>query len=176
MALLPELIEDGTGIPGAISYLNVDDVDKLLAGRPAWDKATEEQKVISLMTASAYADARWANLLSSLSVVNPEQGLTLPLKWPTSINGKTLDPVPRQWKMAIALYAMAEVSGGVWAKKAVEQKDVKMKRVTVGPITTETSYVDGSEQVFVSYPEADMLVRSMLTAIGLSGQGRTIRG
>lgn len=171
---LPELVEDGTGVQGAVTYLTVANADSLLAGRPQWEGATAEAKMLALGIASAYADARWANLLSVTSVVNPKQGLALPVRGMVAQNGQQLDPLPRQWLFGVALYALAEVGGGVWPKKSTQTANIKSKRVTVGPITTETSFSQTETRSFQEYPEADSLIRSLLR--GVFSFGRTLRG
>lgn len=172
----PELVEDGTGLPSAKTYLSVAEADILLEHKPDWAKLQDETKLFALVVAAQYADARWGANLIGVSVVNPKQGLALPCRWPTNGSGRLLAPVPFGWKMAVALYALQEASGGVWASSATQEANVTMKRVTVGPITTETGYnATSTAKTYGTYPEADNLIMAMLRGFGLYGAGRTAR-
>ncbi len=164
------VVEDGSGITGAESYLSVADGDNLLGNNGAWKAANDESKESALRMASSYADVRWVNVLGASSVVNETQGLAFPRANLFGKGGVKIQGIPKNWITAVALYAGQEVGGGLWPSAVTQQADVKSLKVTVGPITKETTFVNGAERAFKSYPQADTMIRALFPFM----QARTI--
>ncbi len=55
------VVENGSGLLDANSYISIADADTYhdLRGNAAWTAASESDKVIALVRATSYVDARW---------------------------------------------------------------------------------------------------------------------
>lgn len=166
------LVEDGTGLPDATSYASVEESDEYLGAAWASDE-TEKQKF--LMQGTDYADLRWGAQLKSYPL-NPEQGLEFPRFDLRDRYNRQVVGVPSDWKKAVMLYAQAAKAGKLYPKApSQDPRDVKKKKVVVGPITTEYEYTGTTPaDSFVTFPIADQYA-SLYCSSGSSLNGKTMR-
>lgn len=107
------IVEDGTGLPNATSYVSVEWSDEyaenFILSSDEWSTLTEEIKQIHLMSATAYLDSlvRWESTLLS-----NEQGLAFPRKTFTDREGRTVEGVPNVIKNATVQFAFDEFKNG----------------------------------------------------------------
>lgn len=153
------VIEDGTGLPNADSYVSVADANAYAAamGHVSWLAAgvTEAQKETALRRATQYVDSRYRYKNSKL---NPDQAL----EWPRA--GFTW-PVKRVLDATCEL-AVRALAGDLYSDVA---PDDNIKSETVGPLTTVYQDAENGGQVRFA------IVDDLLLPLVASGQMTTIR-
>lgn len=178
---MPFVVEDGSGLPNATSYLSVEDADAYFEGKrgaSTWNAATEAAKQSALMEATGYLDLRWGAVAYGVPV-NDLQALVYPrTALPTCARGQL---VPQQVKNATAEYALRALSAPLWPDPTVDPSGyaVTRKKEKVGPIEEETEYAtstDGSgvRPAYPSYPSADALLKCLVCPVN-ARQNRVIR-
>lgn len=152
--------ENGTGVTDATSYVTVEYSDSYLGAEWAINAAAKEA---ALILGSEYVDARWGDRIESFPLLET-QGLELPRSRLNDRYGVRQNGVPKDWQRAVCLYAQESVSGTLYpSPPATELKDVKKKKTTVGPISTEVEYRELPEKaVWLRFGLADKLVRQFL--------------
>lgn len=170
------ILEDGTGLVNSNSYADVAEADAYFLSRniSSWDLLTTEAKESALITATEYVDLAWGSRFKGRPL-QPAQSLEFPRSNCYSRYGQLIEGVPSQIKQAVSLYALYSTSSSLWANNSSQSsKEVKKKRVVVGPITTETEYTEGQRSDRKLYfPQADALMEKFL--LGGSGNGGVIR-
>lgn len=141
------IVEDGTGLPDAVSYVAPAEADEYHAARgtAAWAAATAEAKAAALVRATDYADAAYA-------YAGKRATSTQALEWPR-VGGGAPGGVPRALRHAVCELAVRALAGGLTpdgAPAVVEE--------TIGPITTRYSERPAGRP----YPHVDRLVRPLL--------------
>lgn len=164
------IVEDGSGLANADSYLSVADADTYHTahGNPAaWSGASTAAKESALQLATQYLDAvygtRWdgqrINSTMSLdwprfSVVDPD-GFLLPS-----------NAVPRQVKDACAYLALQNVNGDTLVPDTAAGGNVSSESVSVGPISTSTTY-SGDKSGVKTYRLVDLLIAEIALGGGV---------
>lgn len=151
------IIEDGTGLPDADSYVSAVDCTTYHArrGNAKWGAATEADQEAALIRAVQYLDAHY--LWKGTKLVS-DQGLA----WPRDAAG-----VPRQVRDAQCELALRALSGPL-----VRDSDGRVVTAkTIGPIKTEYG-LTGSGQ---TYGIIDAMLRDLVRPAG-SGTIRLRRG
>lgn len=121
------IVEDGTGVSGAESYLSVATVSAYHAAmlNTAWAAATTAQQEAALRKATQYVDHRYRFRGEKLRI---EQGLEWPRDWwPNDWNEWPI----KQLKEAVCELALRALSGSLY----VDQEDRSVESETVGPIS-----------------------------------------
>lgn len=170
-------VEDGTGLPGANSYLSVEDADAYWAARAnvTWAAATIAAKEAALVTASMYIDLRWGNGVPG-TPVSPTQALVFPRHdLPPCAQGAVL---PTRLKAAVAEYAAIALAGPLAPTPELSART--KYRVKVGPMEEETMYSDGLSGggfsgMWRRYPYGDALMGCLANRLGGANQGRQMR-
>jgi hypothetical protein len=171
------IVEDGTGLADANSYLSVAEADAYWAarGNANWAAATTVAKEAALVNASMYVDLRWGTSITGTPVsshqilVFPRNGL------PACARGQTF---PLRLKWAVAEYAVLALAGPLAPTPEVSART--KYRVKVGPLEEETTYATevgtGSIGMWRVYPLADSLMACLaeITTVG-ANQGRQMR-
>lgn len=162
------VVEDGTGLADAESYISEAEADIFheKRGNTAWDKVLDKEA--ALRKATDYMQGKYAGKWSGYRTT-----LTQALDWPrTNVRLKdsssyhlyyASDVVPIAVKRACALLALRAASGTLLADQG--QKKVS---VTVGPISTT---YDTSSPVTTKYLEVDNMLEPYFT---VSGGGITL--
>lgn len=176
------IVEDGTGVKNANSYVTSSEADDYfsLRNNATWKALTTQQKEAALISASSYADMRWGDKLRSRPLTS-DQALEMPRRSLHDRYGNEIVGVPRDWKRGVMEYAV-QASQNALTNEPVrrEAKEVRQKRVTVGPITTSSTFVTskdskpaGSARDFIVYTVADELCKRF--TVGFGHTGRVIR-
>lgn len=171
------LVEDGTGLAGATSYVDIAFADQyfLTFGKTDWATLSEDNKKIALNSASAYADLRFGYRLPG-SPVAAGQALALPMRGICDRYGNPVQGVPAAWQRAVCEYALLASKNQLMVAQQSAQSELKKKMVKVGPITTDYEFAVAQQSgQFKSYPQADTIVTTFFGP-GTFGAGRVIRG
>lgn len=96
-----------------------------------------------------------------------------PLVFPRSglvVNGRTIKGIPRNWKNAVAEYAVRARSASLYRDPTVDATGAAVveKEEKVGPITERTRYFEGTAltSLIKPYPAADQMIVEYLGASG----------
>jgi hypothetical protein len=168
------VVEDGTGLSTAESYLSEADADTYHTnhGNPTtWSSKTTAQKEEALRLATQYVDATYGG--SWLGRRNLQaQALDWPRLGVTDFDGFTVDSdaVPRQVADATAEMAGRYAAGTTLFPDLTSPGTITSERVKVEGIEEEIHYVGGRSQV-AQYRIVDQLLRDLV-----SSGNRIIRG
>lgn len=163
MAFVPE---DGTGVPEANSYVDVDFADAYFADRNVTTWPVAGQQVAAkqgwLISATDYAEGRFGQRWIGLPKTS-EQGLHFP------IEGE--DEVPLELRKAICEYAIRARTAPLAPDPVIDASGFSMvtTRKKVGPIEKSFAIANGDSANmfgFRPYPAADMLIAGLLIPIG----------
>lgn len=155
---MPLVVEDGTGVPGADSYVSIAEADAYASanGLPAWATATTTQKEVALRRATQYVDANYRFRGSRLN-------LNQPLEWPRGdvLAGLGLSSAywftwpPRGLKEAVIEAAAKSLSAPLF----VDQESREVKSEKVGPIAV--TYAGDRFGGQTRFPLVDLLLREI---------------
>jgi len=169
MPVLSDLVvEDGSGRLDANSYVSIADADTYhsLRGNTIWAAATDSDKVVALVRATEYLDARWTftgdPFKATQALVFPRESEYL------DRNGDDVsESVPVAIANATLEYALAVLGDGtslVSLSPAIDQTEpwsVTYQRDQVGTLETETHYdTDKGIKVTKAYPTADRIIKA----------------
>lgn len=170
------IVEDGSGVVDAVSYVDVAYADAYFASKnwADWAGFSQEQKEGFLVTASAFADAKFGSKFKGRPL-NLEQGLEFPRANAYDRYSRPITGVPNKFMIAVCEYAQQASAGSLYTETIVDTT-IKSETTKVGPVTTSTTYVDGRTQSpYKTFVYADNLMKPYLAGAG-SGQRRVIRG
>lgn len=147
------IVEDGTGVDGANSYVDVAYADQYFLDRAitAWTGA-DAVKQSALVRATDYVTTRYT-LREDLVPV---------------LGGPAADPVisvPDKFMRAISEYALRALSAALAPDPTVDDSGQKLigSTETVGPITETKSFTPGGTTfIFRPYPAADLLLKGLI--------------
>jgi hypothetical protein len=168
------VVEDGTGLANADSYVSVADADTYVgehlraanADRVAWLAASNANKEIALRQATDWLDVTFRERWKGRRINE-----TMSLAWPrfgaTDEDGYTLDSdaVPQVVKDACAEMAARGVGEDLFVDNASPSGAVKRTKDKVGPLETEVEYAGAATQG-VEYVKADTMLRGVLESSG----------
>lgn len=163
------VVEDGSGLANADSYLSVDDADTFHAaqGNPStWSTSTTPQKEAALRQATLYMDSRYGQRWLGRRINS-----TMSLRWPrTGIfdrDGISVedDAVPTGVKNATAYIALKIREGDTLIPDVDASTNAISESVQVGAISISSTYA-GEGTTAPAYPMADMLLGDLITAAG----------
>jgi hypothetical protein len=154
------IVEDGTALATAESYVSVADASTILTARGSdqWMTMTTTQMEQALRRATAFMVGRYR-----LRWLGTRMTMTQALDWPRSLVPMRDVPfttyllntiVPQDVKTACALLALRAASGPLLADQSQRKHSV-----TVGPISTV--YAEGAP-VAVQYVEVDNMLRAYM--------------
>jgi hypothetical protein len=169
------IVEDGTGLANAESYISVLDCDALLIqwGRSseAWVALDDATKEGLLRNSTMYIDSEYA-LKFSGEVLNSTQALAWPRSNAYKVNGQSIpsDEVPVEVLRATSFVAVESVEGGVYSD---EDNGARIASESVGlgqsALTESKSYVGGKDSSYTS-KSADLVLKPLLSG----SKGRTV--
>lgn len=128
------VVEDGTGLTNANSFVSVADADTYLAdrGRTAWAALTTQQKEAALINATDFLNA-------AFGWVGYRNTATQALAWPrTSYSPRIPAGVPVQVKQAVTRVADLAATEGASLFSAVSGSEL-VRRAQAGPVSVEFS-------------------------------------
>lgn len=152
------IVEDGTGLADAESYLSLPAADAyhLAFGNTAWNSATDAAKEAALRRATQYLDSHYQFSGEPLTTT---QALSWPRVLPDLPGPRWAWPVKRVQDSCAEL-ALRALSGALTA----DQGSAQVKSEEVGPIKTE--YFQSAQDGQTSYVLVDDLLRGLLRAGG----------
>lgn len=175
------IVEDGTGLPNANSYISVVDTDAYFTGRgnAKWASASPTDKESALVNATDYLDLRWIGLVGGVALTTTQSLLFPRTRLAPCARGAVL---PTQVLYATAEYAVRALAGSLWPDPTVDPSGyaIRSKKTKVGPIETDIAFAAGSgmsggnQITKPSYPIADNLLRCLLLGGG-TGQIPVVR-
>jgi len=162
------IVEDGTGLATANSYVSVAYADDFHSdrGNTSWASATTATQQAALIKATDYVESNYTIITGSVLVS------TQALQWPRIMaidrNGFILDSasVPRVVKDAACILALV-VADGTDINAPIERTT---KREQAGPV--EVEYTDNAAARTI-YAEVNGLLRGLVSS---SSNGRLLRG
>jgi hypothetical protein len=161
-------VEDGTGVAGANAYITISYADTYHAerGNAEWtgDDTAKEQAIVR---ATDYIETRWADkFLGRVEFTDPLQALSFPRLYLYDRNGLLVTGIPELLKRATAEYALRALTSELLPDPTVPGSSgfVTGVRERVGPIETETTYADVSQQtpLLRAYPLADRMIAMLV--------------
>lgn len=154
------VIEDGSGVLDANSYVTIEETDAFLAERrrTAWEALDESEKEANIIRAADFLNTayRWSG-----EPLTTEQSMALP----TSV----VDFVARSVRAAQMLLAY-EASQGELAPTTVGSTVTKERKKLDGVGEKEVTYATGSSGIR-SFPAITALLAGYAVPIGASGVG-----
>ena len=169
------IVEDGTGLANAESYISVADCDTILVswGRSssAWVALDETTKEAQLRNSTMYIDSTYAGKWSG-EVVNNTQSLSWPRLNAYKANGQSIpsDEVPSEVLRAASFIAVESIDGGVYAN---EDNGARIASESVGlgsgALSESKSYIGGKDASYSS-KSADLVLKPLLSGT----TGRTV--
>lgn len=173
------IVEDGTGMEDAQSFISVADADTyhVARGNQSWAGASTEQKEQALIRATSYIDAKYGRRWAGSRTYGRDQALS----WPRSdvIDGDGIeiedDEIPREVRDATAEVALRELlSPGSLTPDVVPSERVVSE--TVGPISTKYADPgDAVEAVTPQIPYVEQLLENLIESQGGSGSVFVLR-
>lgn len=168
---MPLIVEDGTGLSTAQSYVSVAYADTYFSIRniTAWT-GTDEVKAAALICATEYVDLRWGYTLNGSLEFRDTQKLMFPRINLSDRNNRLLSGVPDLLKRATAEYAIISLSQLLMPNPQVDTtgRIVISESEGMGPMTESKTYQAG----FIgtrSYPKADALMSIFVSGGGGNG-------
>lgn len=163
------VVEDGSGVSGANSYIEVADADQYHEnfGNPsAWSSLSDDDKKEHLRIATQYVDlsskGHWKG-----DKVDKNQALAWPRYYVYDYDDNLLDNniVPQTVKDAVCVMALESANGTAILATLTNPGIIKKTKDKVGPITEEIEYVDGDS------PEPEFAKADQMLAEWLRGGG-----
>lgn len=152
------LVEDGTGVANANSYVTVDEADTYFTDRRKQNwVGSDADKQAALIAATDYIEQRFG--LQFLGC--PEfdaQTLSFPRTGLVDPAGNEVEGIPLRLKQAQYEYALCAMAGELFNTPTVDATGLKVteKKVVVGPIETTTKFDgDASISPLRSIPQGD---------------------
>ncbi|MAD98776.1 MAG: hypothetical protein Unbinned200contig1000_14 [Prokaryotic dsDNA virus sp.] len=165
------IVEDGTGIADANSYVDVAYADAYFLDRAnsGWSSADTSSKEIALVKATDYVEIRfrdkWKGILAPEATT-----LSFPRQYLYNRKGELETGIPEDVKKAVCEYAVRALSADLLPDPTVSDSAKALKKTfeKVGPIETEVEYQDGSARpdIIRPYPAADRLLTFWTTSVG----------
>jgi len=161
------VVEDGTGLSNANSYLSVADADTYHANvtrSSDWTAATAASRENGLIVATQYLyirfQGRWRGYRNTRS-----QALAWPRYSVEDDDGYVLDAasLPQKLQDACAEMALRVVLGDNLLGTVTETGEIVSESVSVGPISESKTYAGGKPYGY-EYPKLDALVRALIAA------------
>lgn len=167
------IVEDGTGLGNATSYVDTTFADDYLGDNWAAD---ENAKQANLVSATEYFDARWGGILKGMPLTSI-QPLEFPRKNMLNRYNDKVVGIPRDLKRAVCQYALLNTSGNLYNDPTKSLDKIKSKTTVVGPVTTAVTYADSAVEAtgWRAFPLADQLVAQYIESNTNTKQASVVR-
>ena len=173
---MPLVIEDGTGLSTAESYLSVVDADTYIAAHGAnatWTASVTADKEEALRLATQYLDLQYGIRFKGYRI-DVDQSLCWPRYDVYDRDGYTVDyqSVPVQVKHATAEMALRYILGDDPLAVQTNPGEIKVERKKLGILEKEIEYVGGKPASGVKlYPRIKALLLPLLESNTLVQRG-----
>jgi hypothetical protein len=166
------VVEDGTGIADANSYIEAAWADTYHAdrGNTAWASAQATAKEQALIKATDYIETRFGDRFKGFpEFIDTPQGLSFPRLKLYDRYGQVITGIPDNLKKATAEYALRALEAELMPDPDVDASGLPVKSVSekVGPLETATEYQQATAPVLTRpYPAADRLLKQYVLPTG----------
>ncbi len=160
------VVEDGTGLSTANSYLSVEDAATYHAtytGSDDWTSATDAEQKLALIQATQYLDAKYHSKWRGVRT-NEDQALDWPRTEAEDDDGYDIDDesVPVPLEQACAELALRVVLGDDLLAALEDSRQIISESTTVGPISESKTYADGAAiSSKLKFPKVDLLIKKL---------------
>lgn len=167
------IVEDGTIIENANSYVSTEEADIYFSDRDlesVW-QGTQQDKEGALISATEYIDYRFG-----YRFIGTQVEVEQPLQWPrknTGVEAYNDTVIPLDLRRATMEYAYRAITGQRLVPDPSATGPVRRDLKRVGPLVREIEYFNKTGKEYLGYPYADMMLRTLLQP--LIGYGRVIR-
>ena len=164
------IVEDGTLVADAESYLSVADADVIIASRggdAAWTALDTISKEVQLRLSTEYLDLNYCYVGS---VTSTDQSL----EWPRQgITGVDSDEIPTLLKKALAVLAVDSIGSDLYITEAPSAGgEIKSQFDKLDVLETKTEYFSGgSSSTQNKFTEVDRLVKPLTVNSNLIYRG-----
>lgn len=171
------IVEDGTGLPDAESYVSVTDADEYHSarGNAAWT-GSEAVKEQALRRATAYLDGRYGRQWPGTRVLGREQRLSWPRVNASDVTGEVIagTEVPFEVVQATCEAALRALSGPLVTDLSIAQQRIKRQKIDVIETEFDLSPAAGSALPVITV--IDQLLASLIRPVSLTLTGTVARG
>lgn len=169
------VVEDGTCVKGANSYMTLDDAVKYQTerGRSEWLALDDDAKMASIIKGTQYVDSLyvWKGRRKYR-----EQSLSFPRVMLRDLDGFPVEGIPQQVKAAVLEAAFYGYKAELFTVRSSEDAGVKRDRKKVDVIETEVEYFNDDEKEvdYISkYAALDSLLKGLYIPRNWSGSVNT---
>lgn len=173
------VVENGTGLAGAESYVSVADANAyhFARGQEAWSDGSTAEKESALRRATTFIDGRYGGRFSGTRANGRVQALLWPRSGATDVEGWAIEGLPLELVRATAEAALRELAspGSLSPDIAVTSAGgaVIRTKVVAGPVEEEIEYEKGTVTTGTTRPLVQILddvLAPLLSGLG-SGFG-----
>lgn len=170
------IVEDGTGLSTAESYLSVSDADAYHdahSAPAAWTSASDSEKEAALRRATEYLDQKYHFRWLGIRKVE-EQALDWPRTSVLDRDGYEVDDnsLPRVLKNATAILALKVIEGDTLFEDVDQPGNLTAEKIVAGPVEISQQWATGLSAE-KQYTEVQTLVARLLNA---GGSSEVVRG
>ena len=155
------VVEDGTGLADATSYVDVAFADAYLGAD--WTTHTAD-KESALMQATEYVDTIWGPRFMGFPLVY-NQALEFPRLGLYNRYGVLIEGVPDDLKKVVSRYAQLAADGDLCTTESSTTTDagvIKRKKVKAGSVESDIEYFPGAESVIDAACASDAIADKMI--------------
>lgn len=162
------VVEDGTAVSGADSYITLAAADTYFTNRrnDTWDFASDAEKEVALRKAMDFMEQRWGNLYKGQRKYPETQLWSFPRSYLYDREGYAIEGIPTKLQYAQAEYAVIALENDLWLTPETNEtgQQVSRERNKIGPLETDTEYASGGAvHVVKKWPTADAYMREYVT-------------
>ena len=158
------IVEDGTGIENANSYVTVAAADAYDADHgalAAWSAASDAEKQEALRLATQYLDMNYGGQWRGQKA-DGDQGLAWPRISAVDDDGYTLEDVPSKLADACVEMALASIAGDDLLPAVSNPGKLEEEKIKVGPIETVEKWGSGGVGQQKQYTKVDALLIGLI--------------
>lgn len=170
------VVEDGTGLATANSYLSVADADSYHddRGNAVWAAYPTSDKQAALVRATDYIDTRYGPIFKGTQeFAETPQALEFPRSNIYDRYGRLVEGIPTKLEKAVAELALKTIDGTeLFLTPTVDESGqvVRERKEKIGPLEF-TDKLSGVVETTRYFPEADRLLEEYVSSVG-----RIVRG
>jgi hypothetical protein len=161
------IVEDGTGISTANSYLTVQEADDYFTtyGNTNWDAVTAD-KELALIQATQSIDLLYGEKYISYKAIEAPGALLWPRQWCYDNNQQLItdSTIPVTLKRAVSELALMSLMGEDIIPLENDENGVKLSRIQIDVIEIETQYANEKKvsETFTGFRKIDLLLSAIL--------------
>lgn len=167
------IVEDGTGLPTANTYVDVAYADAyfLLRGVSAWALASSAQREVALVKATDYIETVFGPrfLSTKANAETDDPTIDQALSFPRVDAEDNILPLPTNLLKAECEYAFRALTNALLPDPVRDTTGAMLigKTQTVGPISTTLQYyATAGIEITANYPAADLLLKPLIRSGG----------